>query len=89
MYTPPLLVVGGGKQKIFHIPEQIPMGGYKVSMFAKRLELIRWKNAPQPAKSNMCLFLEKMPVLAILRMAVILDVGALKTIYTMHCKSVD
>ena len=49
---PPLLLVGGGKQKNFHIPEQIPMGGYIISIFAKRVESFRWKNAPQPAKSN-------------------------------------
>ena len=82
------VVLGVGIHKISCVPEQIPMGGYKVSMFAKRLELIRWKNAPQPAKSNMCLFWGEMTVVAILRMAVIVVVGALKKC-TMHCKGVD
>ena len=33
------------------------MGGYIISIFAKRRELIRCKNAPQPTKSKLCLFL--------------------------------
>ena len=28
------------------------MGWYDVSIFAKRLGFVRWKMAPQPAKSN-------------------------------------
>ena len=34
------LIVGGVIHKISCVPEKIPIGGYKGSMFAKRLDLI-------------------------------------------------
>ena len=49
--------VGVGKHNKDSVIGQIPMGGYIISIFAKRRELIRWKNAPQPTKSKLCIFL--------------------------------
>ena len=37
------LILGGGKHKKASVIEQIPKGGYILSIFSKRLELTRWK----------------------------------------------
>ena len=46
------VITRGGIRYESSMLEQIPMGGYIVSIFAKILGSLWWKNAPQPAKSN-------------------------------------